>query len=97
VKDKIVAELERAGITVIPSKPYYTRCLERLLGSNFDIRLARSVEEDHDNVKLDDIERHFANHGQRETGRISPPLILNMNEINFGESKSGKQTWRRVL
>jgi hypothetical protein len=72
VKEQIVAELERTGNDAMPSKSYYTRCLERILGEEFVIRFAQPLREDRYNVKIADIHRHFANLGEMEMSQISP-------------------------
>jgi hypothetical protein len=93
----MAAVLERTGVEAAPSKSYYTRCLARLLGSDFVIRAAQPLEEDRFNVKIGDIVQHFPNLKELEISRISPRLIVNLDETGFGTSKSGRQTFRKVI
>jgi hypothetical protein len=97
VKEQIVAELERTENDAMPSKSYYTHCLERMLGETFVIRLAQPLGEGRYNVKIADIHRRFENFGEMEISQISPHLIINLDETGFGASKSGRQKSRRVV
>jgi hypothetical protein len=97
VKEQIVAELEGTGVNATPSTAYYTRCLERLLGNDFVIRLAQPLEEDRYNIKIADIEQHFANLDELNSSQISPHLIPNLDETGFGASKSGRQKSRKII
>jgi hypothetical protein len=89
--------LERTGVEAAPSKFNYTRCLARLLGSDFVVRVAQSLEEDRFNVKIEDIVQHFVNLEELEISRISPHLIISLDETGFGASKSGRQKSRKVI
>jgi hypothetical protein len=71
VKEQIVAELEQIGVEAAPSKSCYTRCLARLLRSDFVVRVAQPLEEDRFNVKIEDIVQHFANLEELEISHIS--------------------------
>jgi hypothetical protein len=79
------------------SKSYYTRCLARLLGTDFVVRVAPPLEEDRFNVKIEDIVRHFANLEELEISHISPHLIINLDETGLEASKSGRQKPRNVI
>jgi UDP-N-acetylmuramyl tripeptide synthase len=96
VKEQIVAELERTGVEAVPSKSYHTRCLARLLGSDFVVRVAQPLEEDRFNVKIEDIVQHFANLEELEMSHISFHII-NLDGTGFGASKSGRQKSRKII
>jgi hypothetical protein len=97
VKEQIVAELERTGVEAAPSRSYYTRCLARLLGTDFVVRVAQPLEEDRFNVEIEDIVQHFANLEELEISHILPHLIINLDETGYGASKSGRQKSRKVI
>jgi hypothetical protein len=97
VKKEIVAELERAGVEAAPSKSYYTRCLARLLVSDFAVRVAQLLEEDRFNVKIENIVQHFANLEELEISHISPHFLINLDETGFGALKSGRQKSCKVI
>jgi hypothetical protein len=71
--------------------------LERILGEELVLRLSQPLGEDHYNVKIADIHWHFENLGQMEISQISPHLIIDLDETEFGASKSGRQKSRQVI
>jgi transposase len=97
VKEQIMAELEPEDPNAAPSKSYYTHCIERLLGSEFTVRVAQPLEEERYAITPEIIKQHFANFTALGVTNLSPHLILNLDETGFGASKSGRAKSRQVV
>jgi hypothetical protein len=66
----------------------YREFRENQKGSENVVRLAHLVE---------DIERYFTNLGQVDISKISPHLVINLDETSFSASKSGKPKLHPVV
>jgi hypothetical protein len=97
VKEQILHRLELSNPDATPSKSYYTRFIQRVLGDEFVIRTASPLEEDRYRVSADQIVTHFEGLKHGDIASISPHLILNTDETGFGASKSGRAKSRKVI
>jgi transposase len=97
VKEQIVAQLEIDQPNATPSKSYYTHCIERILASEFTVRVAQPLEEERYAVRPEQIEQHFRNLRDLNLQNLSPHLILNLDETGFGASKTGRVKSRKVV
>jgi hypothetical protein len=96
-KEQVIAHFEEADSTTIPSQSYYTRLLDRLMSSEFQVRKAQPLEEARFDVRPEIIQSHFKNLADLDLTSISPHVILNLDETGFRASKSGRAKARKVI
>ncbi len=97
VKERIWIELERSGITGIPSRNYFQAVINRIAGENFVVRTANPLESQRWDVKKEDVEAYYNSLRCANVEDITPSLIINIDEIGFGQSKSGRGKPMKVL
>jgi hypothetical protein len=88
VKEQIVAQLEIDQPNATPSKSCYPHCIERILASEFIVCIGQPLEEDRYTIGPEQIEEHFRNLTHFNLESLSLHLILNLDEIGFGASKT---------
>ena len=97
VKELIWDQLEAHDLHFTPSKNYFQMTLSTICGSEFKIRTASSLEKDRWELRKEVVESYFSTLRTLGIESSHPSLIVNIDEIGFGMSKSGRGKSVKVI
>ena len=81
----------------MPSKNFFHQMIEKIAGDEFQVRTASPLESGRWDLRTSDVEAYFNLLHDVKIEEVDPSLIINIDEIGFGQSKSGRGKPVKVL
>ena len=97
VKERIWIELESLEHPPVPSRNYFFKVIDRLMGKEFVQRSASPMEPKRYELGYDTVSEYFDVLEGVELDSVRPELVINIDEIGFGQSQSGRARSKVVI
>ena len=96
-KQRVLAALEEENKNITPSTQYFYDLQSRLMDGRFCVKSASEMDPERFAVSKEDVQSYFNELERLGLKDIHPKLIINIDETDFGASKSGRQKPQKVI